>query len=122
MQKTLSYLWAFAVGALLVALSFALFLLRFGELQVDAAWMDFLLIFLAGSLIGVVLVYFLRRSETQGISRGILIGFGVSLPLAMFGVVLGGMLGWIGIFLLGVSPSVFAIGVGYYLGRAFLKP
>jgi hypothetical protein len=39
----------------------------------------------------------------------------------MFGMVVGGAIGPIGALILGVSPSVFITGVGYFLGRAFSK-
>lgn len=121
MDKKISFLWAFGVGLLLVVLNLALFLFRFGDMNADAPVTDYFIIFLAGAMIGVALVYFLRRSTNRSTFNATLTAFVVSLPFAMFGVVFGGIVGGIGIFLLSVSPAVFLIGLGYYLGRAFAR-
>lgn len=121
MDKKVSFLWSLGVGLLFVVLSLLMFLFRFSNLNADAPISDYVVIFLAGTLIGAALVYFLRRSEQQSVFRGTLISFVVSLPFALFGVTFGGMVGGIGIFLLGASPAIFIIGVGYYLTRAFAK-
>lgn len=119
MDKKVSFLWSFGVGLLILVLSFVMFLLGFGNSDTGASFIDYVMIFLAGTLIGLVLVYFLRRSEKKSIYNATLIAFIVSLPLALFGVVFGSVVGGIGILLLGVSPSVFITGVVYYIGRAF---
>lgn len=119
MDKKVSFLWSFGVGLLILVLSFAMFLLGFGNSDNGASAIDYVMIFLAGTLIGLVLVYFLRRSEKKSIYNAMLIAFIVSLPLALFGVVFGSVVGGIGILLLGVSPSVFITGIVYYIGRAF---
>ncbi len=121
MDKKTSFIWSLGVGLLFVVLSLLTFLLRFGGLNTEAPLTDYVIIFLAGTLIGVVLVYFLRRSELPVVFRATWIAFVVSLPFAVFGMIFGGIVGGIGILLLGVSPSVFIIGVGHYLGRAFAK-
>lgn len=119
MDKKVSFLWSFGVGLLILVLSFAMFLLGFGNSDTGASLIDYVMIFLTGTLIGLVLVYFLRRSEKKSIYNATLIAFVISLPLALFGVVFGSVVGGIGILLLGVSPSVFITGVVYYIGRAF---
>lgn len=121
MEKKVSFLWALGVGLLLVVLNLILFLFGFGAMSEDAPLTDYLTIFLSGALIGVALVYFLRRSDQKSTFNATLTAFVVSLPFAMFGVAFGGIVGEIGIFLLGVSPAVFLIGLGYYLGRAFAR-
>ncbi|MFN8382677.1 MAG: hypothetical protein U0V02_12085 [Anaerolineales bacterium] len=119
MDKKVSFLWSFGVGLLILVLSFVMFLLGFGNSDTGASVIDYVMIFLTGTLIGLVLVYFLRRSEKKSIYNATLIAFVISLPFALFGVVFGSVVGGIGILLLGVSPSVFITGVVYYIGRAF---
>ena len=119
MDQKPSFLWALAVGLLFPILQVVTLLIGFG--QPDAPFGTYLMFFLAGSLNGLGLIYFLRRSETRGVFRAVLIGFVISLPFAMFGMIVGGMIGAVGVFLLGVSPCVFITGVGYFLGRAFTK-
>lgn len=121
MEKKVSFLWALGVGLLFVVLIVLTFLFRFGSLNTEAPLTDYVMIFLAGALIGVTLVYFLRRGGAKPVFNATLIAFVISLPFALFGMVLGGVVGGIGVFFLGVSPAVFIIGVGYYLGRAFAK-
>jgi hypothetical protein len=119
MDKKVSFIWSFGIGLMFVVLSLLVFLLGLGGVSADISIIDYVIIFLAGTLIGVVLVYFLRRSELPAVSKSTLIAFVISLPFAMFGFIFGGIVGGIGILVLGVSPAVFIIGVGYYLGRAF---
>ncbi len=121
MDKKISFVWSLGVGVLFVVLSLGVFLLGLGGLNADVSAANYVMIFLAGVLIGVVVVYFLRRSETPSVYRATLIAFIGSLPFAMFGIIFGGIVGGIGIFLLGVSPAVFIIGVVYYLARAIVR-
>jgi hypothetical protein len=121
MDKKVSFLWALAVGLLFIVLNLVLFLLRFGVSNTEASLIDYVMIFLAGALIGTVLVYFLRRSVNKTVYNSTLIAFVISLPFALFGMMFGGVVGGIGIFLLGVSPSVFITGIGYYLSSALAK-
>ncbi len=121
MDKKVSFLWALAVGLLFIVLNLVLFLLRFGVSNTEASLIDYVMIFLAGALIGTVLVYFLRRSVNKTVYNSTLIAFVFSLPFALFGMMFGGVVGGIGIFLLGVSPSVFITGIGYYLSSALAK-
>lgn len=121
MEKKVSFIWVPVIGLTFVVLSLIVFLSGLGGLKADVSITDYVIIFLAGALIGVVLVYFLRRSELPAVYRSTIIGFVASLPFTLFGILFGGVVGGIGILLLGVSPAVFMIGVGYYLGRAFSR-
>jgi hypothetical protein len=121
MNKKISFVWSLGAGLLFVVLSLGVFLSGLGGMNADVSAADYVMIFLAGALIGVVAVYFLRRSESPSIYRATLIACIVSLPFAMFGVIFGGIVGGIGIFLLGVSPAVFIIGVVFYLARAIAR-
>ena len=121
MDKKPSFLWALAIGLVFPVLQVLIYFVRFGSLNPESPVTDYLLFFLGGALAGAGLIYFLRRSETPGTFRVVIIAFIISMPFAMFGMVMGGLMGVVGILLLGVSPSVFITGVGYFLGRAFSK-
>ena len=121
MDKPISYLWSLGSGVLFLVLSIILFLLGFESLSIQISYSDYAVIFLAGVMVGAILVYFLRRSEQSFVFRSVLIAFALSLPFAMFGVVFGAVIGGIGIFLLGVSPAVFIIGIGFFLGNAIAR-
>ena len=116
-----SFLWALAVGLLFPVLQVLISLIRFGQPDPEAPFTDYVWFFLAGALIGAGLIYFLRRSENESIFRAVLIAFVISLPFASFGMVFGGILGVIGVLFLGVSPALFIIAVGYFIGRAFAR-
>lgn len=121
MDKKISFLWAFGAGALFLVLSLVMLLFGFGNLNSQAPIVDYVIVFLTGTLIGVALVYFLRRSEQPSVFKATLIAFAISVPFALFGITFGGMVGGIGIFFLGVSPAIFITAVGYFIGRAFVK-
>jgi hypothetical protein len=117
MDKKPSFLWALAIGLAFPVLQVIIFLIRFGRFDTQAPWTDYLLFFLGGAFSGAGLIYFLRRSETRAVSRAVIIAFVLSLPFALFGMVVGGVIGMVGALILGVSPSIFITGVGYFLGR-----
>jgi hypothetical protein len=121
MEKKPSFLWALAIGLAFPLLQVLIYFVRFGRLNPEAPLTDYLLFLLGGVLAGAGLVYFLRRSETAGTFWAVIVAFLISVPLAMFGMVMGGLMGVFGVLLLGVSPSVFITGVGYFIGRALSK-
>lgn len=121
MDKKTSFVWSLGTGLMFVVLSLVVFLSGMGGMSSEVSIIDYVIIFLAGVLIGVILIYFLRRSESPSVSRATWIAFVISLPFTMFGILFGGIVGGIGIFLLSVSPAAFIIGMGYYLGRAFAR-
>ena len=121
MDKKPSFLWALAVGVAFPLLQVIIFLIRFGRLDTQAPPADYLLFFLGGAFAGVGLIYFLRRSQTRGTFRAVIVAFIISVPFALFGMVMGGMIGLVGALILGVSPSIFITAVGYFAGRAFSK-
>ena len=110
-----SYLWSLAIGLGFVLLQ--LFVLL-GGLNTVGDGIDYLFFFVAGVLIGLVLIYLLHRGEAQGkAARATWIGFYVSIPFAMFGMALGALTGPIGIIFFSFSPAVFIIACGYFIGR-----
>lgn len=121
MDKKPSFLLAFAVGILFVVLQVVIYFLRFNTINPDASIVDYLFFFIGGTLIGLGLVYFLRRSENKGTRQATIIGFIIGIPFAVFGMLLGGLAGPFGVIFLGMSPAVFTTAAGYFLGRTFSK-
>jgi len=121
MDKKPSFLWAIAIGILFPVLQVVTFFLRFQNINPDAGLTDYLYFFVAGLLIGVILIYFLRRSDSSSAYRGAMIGFIIGVPLALIGMLLGGLVGAFGAILFGISPNIFTIAVGYFIGRATSK-
>ena len=121
MNKKLSFAWALVVGGAFPILQVLIFFLRFQNINTELQFADYLFFFIAGSLIGLGLVYFLRRSHSSSASRGTWVGFIIGVPLALIGMLFGGLMGAFGIVFLSVSPSIFTMAVGYFVGRAMGK-
>ncbi len=121
MDKKPSYLWALATGLGFPILQVLIFLLRFGSLNTDSPVTDTIFFFIAGALIGLVLIAALRRCESVGAYRATLVGFAIGIPFVLFGMVMGGLMGPLGSIFLGVSPGVFFIAIGYFIGRVFFR-
>lgn len=121
MDKKPSFLWALAIAVAFPILQALIFFLRFQSINTESQFTDYLFFFLAGLLIGLGLVYFLRRSESTSASRGTWIGFLIGVPLALIGMLFGGLMGAFGIVFLSVSPNLFTIAVGYFIGRGLGK-
>jgi hypothetical protein len=120
-DKKPSFLWALAIGALFPVLQLAIFLFRFNRWNTDAPVIEYLFFYISGAMIGLGVIYFLRRSENKGAQRGTIIGFVIGIPFALFGMTMGGLAGPLGAIILGMSPGVFMTAVGYFLGLAFSK-
>ena len=121
MDKKPTFLWALAVGAFFVVLQVLIYLLRFNSFNPNAPISDYLLFFIGGALIGLGLIYFLRRSENANVYRATLIGFVIGIPFVMFGMMIGGLIGPLGVILFSMSPGIFTTALGYFLGRTFSK-
>lgn len=121
MDKKLSLLWAAAAGLLFPVLSAVFSALQISGFSAALSFANFVWFFLAGSLIGLSLVYLLRRSESRAGFYAILAAFVVGVPFSLFGMSMGSVTGAVGVFFLGVSPAVFLMLIGYFLGRLFSR-
>lgn len=117
MNKNLSYRWALAVASFFTILQALIFYLQFQNLNPDASFTEYAAFFVSGLLIGLALIYLLRRSDTSSAKRGTSIGFIVGIPLALSGMIIGGLTGAFGAVLFSISPSIFAMMIGYIVGR-----
>lgn len=120
MDKKPSFLWALAIGVAFPILQVLIFFIRFQSLNPDASLVDYLYFFISGLLIGIALIYFVRRSQTQATYWGTIIGFVIGIPLALVGMLLGGLMGFVGV-ILSISPVIFTTGVGYFVGQLWNK-
>jgi hypothetical protein len=120
-DKKPSFLSALAIGILFPVLQVVIFFLRFKRWNADGPLVDYLFFYIGGTLIGLGLIYFLRRSENRTVQRATIIGFIAGIPFALFGMVMGGLAGPLGAIILGMSPGIFMTAVGYFLGLASSK-
>ncbi len=121
MDKKPSFLSALAIGILFPVLQVLTFFLRFKRWNADGPLVEYLFFYIGGVLIGLGLIYFLRRTENRNVQRATIIGFIAGIPFALFGMVMGGLAGPLGAIILGMSPGIFMTAVGYFLGLAFYK-
>lgn len=120
-NKTPSFLWAIPLGFLYPVLQVLIFYLRFGRLNQDSAFTDYASFFLSGALGAVLFIYFLRRSEEKPIRSLVMSGYAISLPLALFAMILGGLFGIIGVVIFGALPSLILVPIGYFGGKLMVK-
>ena len=116
-MKKISPYWALLMGLLTIVYQIVMFYLRFNRWNTDSSVVDYLLFFLAGTLGGLILIYFLNR-QTSKTKRFIVgLSFVMSTPVAMIFLLGGGMLGWIGILLLPQIPWTLMTWIGSLVGR-----
>ena len=116
-MKTVSYYWAMLVGLLTIVAQVVTFYLRFGRWNTDAFIVDYLIIFLAGALGGLILIYFLNRQSSSDARWIVLIAFLLASPLALFMMIGGGLLGLLGILTLPQIPWALSTWLGSLIGK-----
>lgn len=120
-MKTLSVYWALPVGLVSVIWQAASYYLRFGELNPHAAWTDYLAFFAAGALGGWLLTVFFNRQSTQAARWSVLVAFLLAFPVAMFFMLGGGLLGFIGMVIFPLIPWALFMWIGSLVGKHVLK-
>jgi hypothetical protein len=102
--KKISNYWSLLAGLLTVAVQIITFYLRFGRMNTDATFVDYLLFFVAGTLGGLILIYFLNKQTSAAKRWVVLVAFLLATPLAMIFLLGGGLLRWIGVILFPQIP------------------
>jgi hypothetical protein len=120
MKKTQIY-WALLVGLLSVVAQIATFYMRFGKWNVSSTMLDYVLFFLAGTLGGLILIYFLNRQNSKTAWSVTLLAFLLASPIAMVMMVGGGLLGSIGVLIFPQIPWALFAWIGGLVGNFFAK-
>lgn len=120
-RKPISYWWAIAIGLIFAALQAVIYFLRFGGWNPYATWLDYALFFVAGALGGLVLVACLRASRTPAARWIVLAAYLLAAPLALIGMLAGGLLGPLGVILFSLLISIVFLAVGYFTGGYFSR-
>ena len=115
--KKIPLQWALLVGLLAVAAQVLTFYVRFGRWNTDAFIVDYLFIFLAGALGGLILIYFLNRQSSLDARFIVVIAFLLASPLALFMMIGGGLLGLPGILILPQIPWALFAWIGSFVGK-----
>ena len=116
-MKLISAYWALLVGPLSVAAQVITFYLRFGRWNTDATFVEYLFFFLAGSLGGSILVFFLNRQTSLRGRWIVLIMFLLVTPLALLMMIGGGLLGLLGVLVFPQIPWGLFTWLGSLLNR-----
>ena len=116
-MKKVSLVWAFVVGLLVVAAQVLTFYIRFGRWNTNAFFVDYLLIFFAGTLGGLILIYFLNRQPSSDARFIVTIAFLLGSPLALIMMIAGGLLGVLGILIFPQIPWALFTWIGSLVGR-----
>jgi hypothetical protein len=116
-MKRVSLSWALLVGLLAIAGQMITYYVRFGHWNTDAFIVDYLFIFLAGALGGLILIYFLNRQSSTDARFVVLMAFLLGSPIALFLMIAGGLLGILGILLLPQIPWAFFVWIGSFVGK-----
>lgn len=116
-MKKVSIYWSPLAGLLTVAIQTVTFYIRFQRPNAGAAFVDYLLFFIAGTLGGLILLYFLNKQTTKIGWWGVLVAFLFATPVAMLFMLGGGLLGWIGVLLFPLLPWALVTWIGSLVGR-----
>ena len=116
-MKKVPLYWALIVGLLVVAAQVITFYVRFGRWNTDAFFLDYLLMFLAGALGGLILIYFQNQQPSVDARFIVTIAFLLASPLALIMMIAGGLLGVIGILLFPQIPWALFSWIGSLVGR-----
>ncbi len=115
--KRIPFQWSLLVGLFTVAAQAVTFYLRFDRWNTDAFIVDYLLIFVAGALGGLILIYFLNRQSSLDARFIVVIAFLLASPLALFMMIGGGLLGLPGILILPQIPWALFTWIGSFIGK-----
>lgn len=109
------------MGVLTLVAQIIFFYIRFGRMNADAAFMDYVSFFFAGTMGGLVLIYFLNQQPNIGRRVVVFAAFLTTTPFAMVFMLGGGMLGWIGVILFPQIPWILMTWIGELVGKWMLK-
>jgi hypothetical protein len=121
-MKSIPAYWALLTGLLSVIAQGIFYFLRFGQWNTQSPFSDYLFFFLAGSLGGLILVFFLNRQTS---SRGrwiVMLMFLLISPISLFFMLGGGLFGPFGLLLLPQVPWGLFSWLGSLLARFVSRP
>jgi hypothetical protein len=112
---------ALLVGLLSVVAQIAVFYVRFGKWNPYSTVLDYILFFVAGTLGGLILIYFLNRQNSKTAWSVTLLAFLLASPIALVMMIGGGMLGSIGVLVYPQIPWTLSGWLGGLVGNFLAK-
>lgn len=113
----MSFVWAILVGLLSIVAQVVVFYVRFGVFNTQASFANYVSFFLAGTLGGSVLMWFLNRETSSRGRRIVLIAFLLASPLALIMMLAGGLFGPLGVLIAPQLPWVLFIWLGALVSK-----
>jgi hypothetical protein len=113
----LSFSWALVVGLLSIVAQVVVFYVRFGVFNTQASFANYVSFFLAGTLGGSILMWFLNRETSPRGRRILLIAFLLASPLALIMMLAGGLFGPIGVLIAPQLPWALFTWLGALVSR-----
>jgi hypothetical protein len=116
-MKTIPVYWALLVGVLSVIAQVSWYVLRFGRWNAESPFSDYVFFFLAGTLGGFILIFFLNRQGTRKGRWTVLITFLLVSPVSLVLMLGGGLFGPFGLLILPQISWLLITWLGSLLGR-----
>ena len=115
------FYWTLGAGILSIAAQIITYYLRFGVWNTEAQVSDLIFFFLAGTLGGLILIFFLNRQETRKGRWIVLAAFLLISPLSILVMLGGGLFGPLGILIWPQIPWALFTWLGSVLGRVVAR-
>ena len=120
LQKVSLY-WALLVGLLSPVAQALEYYFRFDRWNTDATITEYLLFFLAGTLGGVILIFFMNRQASTMRRWVVLIAFLLASWIALIMMIAGGLLGPIGVLLFPQIPWALFTWIGSLVAKFIVR-
>ena len=116
-EKKVPYWRAVLIGLLMPVLQIIIFYIRFQRVNQDSSLLDYILFFLAGTVGGLILIGLMRRSQSQAAKWMVVTAFILATPIALTGMIVGGLAGPIGVIFMSAMLWTIITGMGFFVGR-----
>jgi hypothetical protein len=116
-EKKIPYWWAILIGLLAPILQVAIYYFRFFSLNEESTALDYVMFFIAGTVGGLILIALLNRSKTKAAKWLVIIVFILATPVALTGMVVGGLVGPLGVIFMSAMLWTMITGIGFFIGR-----
>jgi DMSO reductase anchor subunit len=120
-MKKLSVYWALLVGLLSVVVQVLTYYIRFGKWNEFSTAVDYIMFFLAGTLGGSILIYFLNRQTSKTAWWVVMLVFLLATPVAMFMMLGGGLLGPLGVLIFPQIPWALITWIGALIAKIITR-
>ena len=116
-MNKIAFYWSGIVGLISIVWQVFTYYMRFGKFNEFAGIAEYVMFFLAGTLGGLILIFFLNRQDTIKGWWVVMIAFASATPVAMIFMIGGGLLGFIGTLIFPQIPWGIFTWLGSIIGK-----